>query len=120
MSVSALPRPITSNHKAKLDPIHLRWRSLPKSSWSAMYHSNADEVCREVDNFFLENWNWRNEEEKTKFVKSKLTRVTCYFLPLAQNDRIALVCRLVTVHFLLDGMNFLIQFLNLSNQYGKT
>jgi aristolochene synthase len=70
-----------------------------KPSW---YH-NMDEIIREVDQYFLDRWNFASEKERKKFVVAGFSRVTCMYYPMADDDRIASACKLLTILFLIDG-----------------
>jgi aristolochene synthase len=86
------------------------WR-IPPSGWSAMIHPRAEEVAREVDNYFLEHWNFPDDRARSTFLKAGFSRVTCLYYPLAKDDRVHFACRLLTVLFLIDGNFFLISYL---------
>ncbi|KAF2823673.1 aristolochene synthase [Ophiobolus disseminans] len=84
----------------KASNLHL-WHITP-STWAPRCHSLVDEVSREVDEYFLSRWNWPSERSKKVFVAAGFSRVTCLYFPLANNDRIALACKLLAVLFLVD------------------
>lgn len=65
-------------------------------------HPRADEICAELDNFYLENWPFENETERQSFVSSKITRWACLAVPLAADDRIYDLAKLQALFFLLD------------------
>ena len=75
----------------------------PPSQWVSLIHPRAEEVAREVDGYFLEHWNFPHEKSKKVFVNAGFSRVTCFYFPLAKNDRIHFACRLLTFLFLIDG-----------------
>lgn len=62
-----------------------------------------EEVSREVDGYFLQHWNFKDEKARKKFVAAGFSRVTCLYFPEALDDRIHYACRLLTVLFLIDG-----------------
>lgn len=70
-----------------------------KPSW----HRNIDQVIREVDQYFLDRWNFASEKERKKFVGAGLLRITCMYYPMADDDRIVSACKLLTILFLVDG-----------------
>jgi aristolochene synthase len=78
--------------------------SVPPSKWTPMIHPIAEETAREVDGYFLDNWNFPNDRSKKVFLKAGFSRVTCLYFPLAKDDRIHFACRLLTVLFLVDGL----------------
>ena len=62
-----------------------------------------EEVSREVDGYFLQHWNFKDEKARKKFLAAGFSRVTCLYFPEALDDRIHFACRLLTVLFLIDG-----------------
>ncbi|OTB04033.1 hypothetical protein M426DRAFT_59230 [Hypoxylon sp. CI-4A] len=79
------------------------WK-IPASGWTPMIHPRAEEVSREVDNYFLEHWNFPDDNARSTFLKAGFSRVTCLYFPLAKDDRIHFACRLLTVLFLIDDI----------------
>ena len=77
---------------------------VPQTIFQAQIHKREQEVTTEVNDYFLKHWPFENERARKKFVAVGFSRVTCYYLPLALDDRIALACRLITLLFLIDGM----------------
>ncbi|KAI1176094.1 Aristolochene synthase from penicillium Roqueforti [Nemania sp. FL0916] len=71
-----------------------------KPSW---YH-DMDRIISEVDQYFLDNWNFTSEKERKKFVVAGFSRVTCMYYPMADDDRIASACKLLTILFLIDDL----------------
>ncbi|KAI0550322.1 aristolochene synthase [Xylaria curta] len=71
-----------------------------KPSW----HHNMDQIIREVDQYFLDHWNFVSDKERKKFVLAGFSRVTCMYFPMANDDRIASACKLLTVLFLIDDL----------------
>ncbi|KAK8081346.1 Aristolochene synthase [Apiospora saccharicola] len=65
-------------------------------------HPRAEEVIKEVDAYFLENWPFPNEKARKKFKGADFTRNMCYNYPEALDDRIGVACRLITLLFLVD------------------
>lgn len=78
------------------------WK-IPASDWTYEIHPRTEEVAQEVDNYFLQNWNFADERAKKTFLKAGFSHVTCLYFPLAKDDRIHFACRLLTVLFLIDG-----------------
>ena len=62
-----------------------------------------DQVSKEIDDWFLENWDFDNEKSKRRFVAAGFSRVTCLYFPMALDDRIHFACALLTILFLIDG-----------------
>ena len=76
---------------------------IPSSNWKPLCHSSVDEVVREVDAYFLENWRFRDTKDVRAFENAGFSRVTCFYFPFARDDRIRYACRLLTLLFLIDG-----------------
>ncbi|KAI1098798.1 Aristolochene synthase [Jackrogersella minutella] len=79
-------------------------RKIPPSRWKPMIHPRAKEVGKEVEDYFLQTWNFPNDRAKSTFLKAGFPRVTCLYFPLAKDDRIHFACRLLTVLFLIDDI----------------
>lgn len=77
---------------------------VPQTMFRAQIHKNEPEVTAEVNDYFLKHWPFENERARMSFIAAGFPRVTCYYLPLALDNRIALACRLITLLFLIDGM----------------
>ncbi len=75
-----------------------------------MCYPCVEEVAREVDEYFLQHWNFSTAKSEKVFLMAGFSRVTCLYFPLAKDDRIHFACRLLTVLFLIDdvleGMSF--------------
>ena len=82
---------------------HLETWKLPHSAWTPQCHPRAKEVARDVDNYFLQHWNFPNQKSKRTFLNAGFSQVTCLYFPKAKDDRIEYACRLLTVLFLIDG-----------------
>ncbi|KAI0483450.1 Aristolochene synthase [Xylaria cf. heliscus] len=67
-------------------------------------HPLVDVVSDEVNTYFLENWGFKSEKARKKFVHAGFSRVTCLYFPKALDDRIHFACRLLTVLFLIDDV----------------
>jgi aristolochene synthase len=74
-----------------------------QSQWIPLQHPHVEKVSQEVDQYFLENWNFPNEKARKTFLAADFSGVTCLYFPLAKDDRIHLACRLLTILFLVDG-----------------
>lgn len=94
--------PTTLGGNGPKRPANETWK-IPSSNWTPLIHPRAEEVAREVDGYFLENWNFPNDRAQSVFLKAGFSRVTCLYFPLAKDDRIHFACRLLTVLFLIDG-----------------
>lgn len=93
---SKIPRP---ENESSLDVAH---NHIP-STWVPLQHPGVEKVSQEVDQFFLENWNFAGEKARKTFLAADFSGVTCLYFPLAKDDRIHLACRLLTILFLIDG-----------------
>lgn len=77
--------------------------SMSKSRWDSMIHPMHEQVVQEVDDYFLQHWPFPDQKARKKFVAAGFSTVTCYYFPLALDDRIHFACRLLTLLFLIDG-----------------
>ncbi|KAI1164029.1 Aristolochene synthase [Nemania serpens] len=78
--------------------------SRPEPYLKPSWHRNIDQVIREVDQYFLDRWNFASEKERKKFVGAGLLRITCMYYPMADDDRIVSACKLLTILFLVDDL----------------
>lgn len=76
---------------------------IPQTLFRAEIHKHEQEVTSVVNDYFLKHWPFENDRARKKFIAAGFSRVTCYYLPLALDDRIALACRLIVLLFLIDG-----------------
>lgn len=97
------------------EPLLIPWpqRKEPETSWTApdpvwtsYCHGLVEEVSREVETYFLDNWKFPNENSKQTFLKAGFSRVTCLYFPLANDQRIYFACCLLTLLFLIDGEKY--------------
>ena len=79
-------------------------RKPPVSDWTPACHSRVDTIVSQVDQYFLEHWDFPDEKARKTFIKAGFSRVTCLYFPLALDDRIHFACRLLTVLFLVDDV----------------
>jgi len=79
------------------------WK-IPASKWTHEIHPRAEEVAREVDGYFIQNWHFADDRARSTFLRAGFSHVTCLYFPLAKDDRIHFACRLLTVLFLIDGI----------------
>ncbi|KAI1389502.1 Aristolochene synthase in complex with 12,13-Difluorofarnesyl diphosphate [Hypoxylon trugodes] len=75
-----------------------------ESPWVALSHPLSDKVSREVDEYFLEHWNFPDENARQKFVAAGFSRIVCLYFPKALDDRLHFACRLLTLLFLVDDI----------------
>ncbi|KAK1854263.1 aristolochene synthase [Colletotrichum chrysophilum] len=61
-------------------------------------------ISAEVNGFFLEHWPFENDKARKKFIAAGFSRVTCFYYPVALDDRIGFACRLLTLLFLIDDL----------------
>ncbi|KAL4916492.1 Aristolochene synthase [Aspergillus aurantiobrunneus] len=76
----------------------------PPSAFQPLCHPRVEEVTREVNDYFLEHWDFPSEKARKKFVAADFPGVTCLYFPKALDDRIGFACRLLTVLFLIDDL----------------
>ncbi|KAK8026424.1 Aristolochene synthase [Apiospora marii] len=67
-------------------------------------HPRTEEVIKEVDAYFLENWPFPDNKSRKKFKGADFTRNMCYNYPEALDCRISVACRLITLLFLVDDL----------------
>lgn len=105
------PKPIdkTIHDERQITTAEVSWSSrvqlwsIPLSEWQPLRHPRCEEVSREVNSYFMSEWNFPSEDAKRKFIGADYSGGTCLNFPLARNDRIHFVCTLLTVLFLIDG-----------------
>lgn len=109
-AIASLIFPLTAGpFKALTRPEETRPRcydadgATPASRFTARIHPLEAKISAEVNGFFLEHWPFGNEKARKKFVAAGFSRVTCFYYPVALNDRIGFACRLLTLLFLIDG-----------------
>lgn len=73
------------------------------SAWTHRCHPRLQQVQEEVEGYFLNNWKFSSTKANHMFLNAKFSEVTCFYFPLALDDRIHFACRLLTVLFLIDG-----------------
>lgn len=81
----------------------------PPSILSTACHPLVEEMTERVNDFFLTNWPFPDEARRRAFVAGQYARVACLAFPMANNDRIYLICVLLTIQFLIDGTMILTQ-----------
>ncbi|KAI0396355.1 Aristolochene synthase in complex with 12,13-Difluorofarnesyl diphosphate [Xylariaceae sp. FL0594] len=77
---------------------------VPESYLKPSWYHNMDAIIREVDQYFLDRWDFPSEKERKKFVVAGFSRVTCMYYPMADDDRIGYACKLLTILFLIDDL----------------
>ncbi|KAH8807827.1 Aristolochene synthase in complex with 12,13 Difluorofarnesyl diphosphate [Xylogone sp. PMI_703] len=94
---SSFVNPLTSKRRC-IDDIPYPSRFTPKC------HPHVEEITAEVNGYFLEHWPFPNSKAREKFVVAGFSTVTCFYFPMAKNDRIHFACRLLTLLFLIDDI----------------
>ncbi|KAI3319187.1 Aristolochene synthase in complex with 12,13 Difluorofarnesyl diphosphate [Xylariaceae sp. AK1471] len=79
-------------------------RHIPVSGLSAFCHPLTERTIKEVNDFYLQNWEFTDPKVRKRFEGEGYVRVTCFYLCKSRDDRIALACRLVTLLFLIDDI----------------
>lgn len=75
----------------------------PPSHFTPICHPLVDSVSADVDEWFLQNWDFANEKARKKFVAAGFSRLICLYVPKALDGRIHHACELLTILFLIDG-----------------
>lgn len=70
--------------------------------WKPRCHPRVEAISQEVNEYFLQHWQFPSTKAKKKFFAADFSKVTCLYFPLAKDDRIHLACRLLSVLFLID------------------
>ncbi|KAI0516782.1 Aristolochene synthase in complex with 12,13 Difluorofarnesyl diphosphate [Xylaria bambusicola] len=79
-------------------------RQIPASGLTAMCHPLTEKTIREVNDFFLEHWEFPSPKFRKRFEGDGMTRVTCFYVCKSLDDRLVLACRLITLLFLMDDV----------------
>ena len=61
-------------------------------------------MTKEVEDYFVQHWNFSSPGAFSKFKAAGFSRVTCLYFPEALDERLIHACKLLTVLFLIDGM----------------
>ncbi|KAF2973138.1 hypothetical protein GQX73_g398 [Xylaria multiplex] len=77
---------------------------IPPSHLQPRCHRLEKQVTEEVNGYFLEHWPFPTEKSRKKFVNAGFSEVTCWYFPMALDDRIHFACRLLTILFLIDDL----------------
>lgn len=99
---TATPPPSSRSSRAES---HLPpwYTAVERSRFTPVCHPRVDDVVRDVNCYFLQHWPFPDSRIGRKFVEAEFTRNMCYNYPEALDDRIGLVCKLITLLFLVDG-----------------
>lgn len=111
---------VTESNKPSRRSLYLPNDDPGLTRFAVKCHSRADEICAELDSFYLENWPFENETERQSFVSSKITRWACLAVPLAADDRIYDLAKLQALFFLLDGKDISRNVTNLTKDADLT
>ncbi|KAI1923673.1 hypothetical protein LOZ12_000132 [Ophidiomyces ophidiicola] len=88
------PAPENSQLPNDLSPATLSTRKHPKS----------EEVVKQVIDFFLQSWKFKNEENKKSFVNQSQPWFIALSCPLSLDERLHWGCQLMTFDFLVDDV----------------
>lgn len=108
--IEQLPTPVPMADLAfksfKTMPFAERFNKLqiPPTAFTVRTHPLTDQVADEVNKYFLDNWPFPGEKERKKFVGADFPGFVCYYFPCSMNDRLRLVCEIVTHLFLIDDI----------------
>ena len=83
---------------------HFNKLQIPASALVVRTHPLTDKVADAVNQFYLDTWPFPGEKERKKFIGADFPRFTCYYFPNTRDDRLRLVCELVTHLFLVDDI----------------
>ncbi|RYP08311.1 hypothetical protein DL764_001980 [Monosporascus ibericus] len=71
---------------------------------TAQKHTNTAKVVKQVNDFFLENWPFKTEKHRRRFVDEGYAWSVCLNCPLSLDERMHWGCRLLTIGFLIDDL----------------
>ncbi|KAL4987409.1 Aristolochene synthase in complex with 12,13 Difluorofarnesyl diphosphate [Aspergillus falconensis] len=74
------------------------------SRFKALCHPLEPEVTKQVNEYFLTHWPFKDDKARKKFVAAGFSYVTCLYFPMAKDDRIQFACKLLTLLFLIDDL----------------
>ncbi|KAH9862934.1 hypothetical protein J1614_010747 [Plenodomus biglobosus] len=77
---------------------------VPPSRFEPLCHPLERQITKAMNDYFMEHWHFEDKKSRTKFLKSGFSTVTCWYCPLALDDRIQLGCRFLTLGFLVDDL----------------
>lgn len=104
--VTERPKSVTVHAVSSCRNIH----DIPSTNFlDVLCHPLEETITKEVDEYFIQNWNFPDSHAVEKFRAAGFSQVTCYYYPLALNDRIQFACRLLTLLFLIDGKNIYLE-----------
>lgn len=77
---------------------------LRQTMFEQRIHPNADLISKNVDQFFLMLWPFKNDEQEERFVEDCYTLTACANCPMSRDRRLDFGCRLLTITFLVDDI----------------
>ncbi|KAI1289088.1 Aristolochene synthase in complex with 12,13 Difluorofarnesyl diphosphate [Xylaria venustula] len=77
---------------------------IPATAFTIRTHPLTDKVADGVNQFFLDVWPFPSERAREKFLGADFPRFVCYYFPNCLEDRLKLVCEIVTHLFLVDDL----------------
>ncbi|KAI1177517.1 Aristolochene synthase in complex with 12,13 Difluorofarnesyl diphosphate [Nemania sp. FL0916] len=83
---------------------HFNKLQIPASAFTVRTHPLTDQVADAVNQFFLDTWPFPDEKARKKFLGADFPRFVCYYFPCSLDDRLRLVCEIVTHLFLVDDV----------------
>jgi aristolochene synthase len=77
---------------------------LRPTTFTARKHPHTDEVVKQVNDFFLEHWPFKNDMQRKRFVDEGYAWFVCINCPMSLDERMHWGCRLLTTGFLIDDL----------------
>ena len=72
--------------------------------YTAGMHRKTKEVVEQTNDFFLQNWPFKTEKHRKRFVEEGYAWFVCINSPMSLDERMHWGCRLLTVGFLIDDL----------------
>lgn len=98
MALSLLKGPFVPQKSVLYSPQNV----LPPTRFGVKSHPKTEEICAELEAYFLKHWPFENENAKAKFSRSQTNRWACLALPFVDDDRILDSVKVNTLLFLLN------------------
>lgn len=73
------------------------------SNFKPKCHPRFNEVSREVDGYFWQHWDIKDDKARREFLDAGYSRMACLCFPESLDDRIHFACRMMAAFLLIDG-----------------
>lgn len=83
---------------------HFNRLQIPATALTVRTHPLTDKVADAVNQFFIDTWPFAGDKQRKKFLGADFPRFVCYYFPNSLEDRLRLVCELVTHLFIVDDI----------------